>query len=76
MQMKSSDEISGGEHVARALEALGVSCVFAVASVHNLPIVDAIERSRGVRIVMTRHEQGRFMPRTPMRACPASSASH
>jgi acetolactate synthase I/II/III large subunit len=57
-QMKSQDGISGGEHVARALEALGVRCVFAVASVHNLPIVDAIERSRGVRIVMTRHEQG------------------
>ena len=53
-----TDDLNGGEHVVRALEALGVSYVFGVASVHNLPIVDAIERSTSVQLIMMRHEQG------------------
>ncbi|WP_433260974.1 thiamine pyrophosphate-binding protein [Actinosynnema sp. CS-041913] len=48
---------TGGDAVLDALHALGVEYVFAVASVHNLPILDAIRRRGGVRVVNVRHEQ-------------------
>ena len=48
---------TGGEAVVAALEALDVRHVFGIVSVHNLPIVDAIERSESVRMVPVRHEQ-------------------
>jgi acetolactate synthase-1/2/3 large subunit len=50
--------MTGGEAVVAALEALGVSHVFGIVSVHNLPIVDAIARSSAVTMVEVRHEQG------------------
>ncbi|MBT2207866.1 thiamine pyrophosphate-binding protein [Actinomadura sp. NEAU-AAG7] len=53
---------SGGDLVAEALLALGVEHVFGVASVHNLPILDAIRRHNGphhgITVVNVRHEQG------------------
>lgn len=49
--------VTGGAVVASALRALGVRQVFAVASVHNLPILNAIRHSDAIDIVNTRHEQ-------------------
>lgn len=48
---------TGGDAVVAALEALGVEHVFGIVSVHNLPIVDAIERRGTIRFVPVRHEQ-------------------
>ncbi len=50
--------MSGGEAVAVALEGLGVSHVFGIVSVHNVPILDAIARSGVIELVECRHEQG------------------
>jgi acetolactate synthase I/II/III large subunit len=50
-------EMTGGEAVAAALEALGVRRVFGIVSVHNLPIYDAIARRGVITPVWTRHEQ-------------------
>lgn len=51
-------EMTGGEAVVSTLRALGVSDVFGIVSVHNLPIVDAIARDGHIRLVPARHEQG------------------
>src|SRR5688572_14863176 len=48
---------TGGDAVVAALEALGVEHVFGIVSVHNLPIVDAVERAGTIRFVPVRHEQ-------------------
>ncbi|WP_067469317.1 thiamine pyrophosphate-binding protein [Actinomadura macra] len=48
---------TGGDLVAEALRALGVEHVFGIASVHNLPILDAIRRLGGITVVNVRHEQ-------------------
>jgi acetolactate synthase-1/2/3 large subunit len=50
-------EMTGGEAVAAALEALGVRHVFGIVSVHNLPIYDAIARRGTITPVGVRHEQ-------------------
>ena len=50
--------LTGGEAVAVALEKLGVTHVFGIVSVHNLPITDAIERRGNIVFVRSRHEQG------------------
>jgi acetolactate synthase-1/2/3 large subunit len=50
-------EMTGGEAVASALEALGVRHVFGIVSVHNLPIYDAIARRGTITPVGVRHEQ-------------------
>ncbi|MCA1004987.1 hypothetical protein LCL87_04620 [Rhodococcus hoagii] len=49
---------NGGTAVALALEALGVECVFAIPSAHNLAILKAIHRRGRIRVVGCRHEQG------------------
>ncbi len=49
---------SGADAVVAALTTLGVEDVFAIASVHNLPLLDAIRRRTTIRVVNTRHEQG------------------
>ena len=48
---------TGGEVVLEALVALGVDHVFGIASVHNLPILDAIRRHGGFTVINVRHEQ-------------------
>jgi len=53
-----AEQVTGGDLVAAALEALGVECVFGIVSVHNLPIYDAIRRRGVIRTVNSRHEQG------------------
>jgi acetolactate synthase I/II/III large subunit len=50
-------EMTGGEAVASALEALGVRHVFGIVSVHNLPIYDAIARRGVITAIGVRHEQ-------------------
>jgi acetolactate synthase-1/2/3 large subunit len=54
----TGEQVTGGDLVAAALEALGVECVFGIVSVHNLPIYDAIRRRGVIRTVNSRHEQG------------------
>ncbi|GAA1380607.1 thiamine pyrophosphate-binding protein [Pseudonocardia kongjuensis] len=48
---------TGGDAVADTLAEIGVRHVFVVASVHNLPMLDAIRRRTGIAVIMMRHEQ-------------------
>ncbi|PRZ42753.1 acetolactate synthase-1/2/3 large subunit [Antricoccus suffuscus] len=48
---------TGGDAVVHALHALGVEAVFGIASIHNLPILDAIVRDGQIKIFDCRHEQ-------------------
>lgn len=50
--MKDSDH--GGEALVDALEAAGVDAAFGVASIHNLPLVEAVHAR--LRFVPVRHE--------------------
>lgn len=45
---------TGGDLLVDVLESLGVDCAFGVVSVHNMPLVDAVERR--LRFVPVRHE--------------------
>ncbi|MFG2789656.1 thiamine pyrophosphate-binding protein [Streptomyces sp. NPDC048419] len=47
---------NGGELLAAHLTSLGVDAVFGIVSVHNLPLVEAIEADPGLRFVPVRHE--------------------
>ena len=47
-----------GDLVAEFLSACGVSTVFGIASVHNIPMLDAIGRRNSIRFMMTRGELG------------------
>jgi acetolactate synthase-1/2/3 large subunit len=52
------NERNGGDVVHEALHHPDVAAGFAVASIHNLPILDAIDRRSEIRIVDARHKQG------------------
>src|SRR4051812_29086528 len=52
-----AEQMSGGEAVAATLENLGVTHVFGIVSVHNLPTYDAISRRGRITLVRCRHEQ-------------------
>jgi acetolactate synthase-1/2/3 large subunit len=52
-----ADVMSGGEAVAASLENLGVTHVFGIVSVHNLPTYDALVRRGSITVVRCRHEQ-------------------
>ncbi|MFE7170022.1 thiamine pyrophosphate-binding protein [Streptomyces sp. NPDC057616] len=47
---------NGGELLAAHLTSLGIDAVFGIVSVHNLPLVEAIEADPGLRFVPVRHE--------------------
>src|SRR5882672_2453671 len=47
-----------GDLVAEFLQRCGVRAAFGIASVHNIPMLDAISRRNEVRFVMTRGEMG------------------
>jgi acetolactate synthase I/II/III large subunit len=47
-----------GDAIARALSDMGVTTVFGVISIHNMPILDAIARQGRVRFVPARGEAG------------------
>lgn len=50
--------VPGGELVTRILEQFGVPIVFGVISIHNVPILDAIERRGYIHYVAARGEAG------------------
>jgi acetolactate synthase I/II/III large subunit len=47
-----------GDLVAHALAEIGVTTVFGVISIHNMPILDAIARHNRIRFVPSRSEAG------------------
>jgi acetolactate synthase I/II/III large subunit len=47
-----------GDLVARFLAEIGVTTVFGVISIHNMPILDAIHRQQRIRFVPARGEAG------------------
>jgi acetolactate synthase-1/2/3 large subunit len=47
-----------GDLIAEFLSACGVSTVFGIASVHNIPMLDAIGRRNTIRFMMARGELG------------------
>ncbi|NDZ75578.1 thiamine pyrophosphate-binding protein [Streptomyces sp. SID10362] len=46
----------GGGLLTAHLKSLGVDTVFGIVSVHNLPLVEAVEADPGLRFVPVRHE--------------------
>ncbi|MEM7080493.1 MAG: thiamine pyrophosphate-binding protein [Pseudomonadota bacterium] len=48
---------SGADLIADALAQLGVEHVFGIVSIHNMPIMDAINRLGKTKIIDVRHEQ-------------------
>jgi len=48
----------GADLVAQALKTLGVRHAFCIVSIHNMPIIDAINRLGFTRLIDARHEQG------------------
>lgn len=53
-----SREISVGDAIAAYLADIGVTTVFGVISIHNMPILDAIARQGHIRFVPARGEAG------------------
>ena len=49
--------ITGGQAVAETLVSLGVTRVFGIVSVHNLPIYDALSLHPDIEVTNVRHEQ-------------------
>ena len=49
--------MTGGEAVARTLQAMGVTKVFGIVSVHNLPTYRALAATDSIEVVACRHEQ-------------------
>lgn len=49
--------ITGGQAVAETLASLGVTRVFGIVSVHNLPIYDALSLHPDIEVTNVRHEQ-------------------
>ena len=59
MHTHSGNEIlSVGDFVAHYLAEIGVTTVFGVISIHNMPILDAIARQGRIRFVPARGEAG------------------
>lgn len=50
-------ELTGGAHLARALQAEGITRVFGIPGTHNLEIFAQLS-AHGIEIVSPRHEQG------------------
>ena len=50
--------LTGGEAVYETLVAAGVSHVFGIVSIHNLPIYDAVLQGGKITPISVRHEQG------------------
>ena len=51
------EDFSGADLIADALAQMEVEHVFAIVSIHNMPILDAINRLGKTKIVDVRHEQ-------------------
>ena len=52
-----TSEFSGADLIADALAQLEVEHVFAIVSIHNMPMLDAINRLGKTQIIDVRHEQ-------------------
>ena len=48
---------TGSDLIAEGLAAIGVQHVFGIVSIHNMPILDAINRLGKTKIIDVRHEQ-------------------
>ena len=48
---------TGADLIAHGLDAMGVDKVFGIVSIHNMPIMDAINRLGKTQIIDVRHEQ-------------------
>ena len=57
-----------GDLVAEFLTQCGVTTAFGIASVHNIPMLDAIGRRNAIRFIMARGELGARTWRTAMPA--------
>ncbi len=55
---QSTIEEPAGDIIARTLADLGVTAMFGVISIHNMPILDAIARQGRIRFVPARGEAG------------------
>ncbi|MBI0535287.1 thiamine pyrophosphate-binding protein [Roseomonas sp. KE2513] len=55
---RTTTEEPVGDLIARALADIGVTTVFGVISIHNMPILDAIARQGRIRFVPARGEAG------------------
>jgi acetolactate synthase I/II/III large subunit len=55
---QSTIEEPAGDVIARTLADLGVTAMFGVISIHNMPILDAIARQGRIRFVPARGEAG------------------
>ncbi|WP_037576212.1 thiamine pyrophosphate-binding protein [Phaeacidiphilus oryzae] len=53
---QSQRQSNGGDLLVEVLRAHGCDTVFGIVSVHNLPLVEAVDRSADVRFVPVRHE--------------------
>ncbi|MGL4860133.1 MAG: thiamine pyrophosphate-binding protein, partial [Enterobacteriaceae bacterium] len=53
-----SDKITVGEGIARTLEQYGVSALYGIISIHNLPVADAVGRRDKIRFIAARGESG------------------
>lgn len=51
-------KLTGAEIVTRVLQEQGVNCLFGYPGGQVLPIYDALRRCRGIRHILTAHEQG------------------
>lgn len=58
MNMSAENKITVADAVVELLEAYGVSAVYGVISIHNLPVADAIGRRERIRFVPARGEAG------------------
>ena len=54
-----ADQYTVADLVAEFLSACGVITAFGIASVHNIPMLDAIGRRNAIRFMMARGELGR-----------------
>ena len=53
-----STDYTVGDLVAEFLSACGVTTAFGIASIHNIPMLDAIGRRNTIRFMMARGELG------------------
>ncbi|CNC13308.1 thiamine pyrophosphate-binding protein [Yersinia similis] len=53
-----SEKITVGEAIARTLEQYGVTAIYGIISIHNLPVADAIGQRERIRFIPARGEAG------------------
>ena len=56
--MAELSQVPAGDLIAEALADLGVTVMFGVISIHNMPILDAVARQGRIRFVPARGEAG------------------